>query len=126
MNLSKAFAAFNCRTQSRVGFLVAAEIAVVRRVLGDGAYTSATTYGDLTTELYNAREQKKISAKDFRVLAEILIAANNSIRTERFRFDSAYHKIFEFSKAQNAYVFLQKGTKRDYDELNRLKGKYID
>jgi len=72
---------------------------------------------DIVIDAYkNKHITNRIASKIFDMLAE----SNRYFRIESHRFE--YGKIFEYSKHYNAYIFLRRGTEKEFNKLNH----YID
>jgi hypothetical protein len=57
-------------------------------------------------------------------MLEVLIAANSSLKTEKWRYDGGTHKLYQYSLAQKAYLFHSHCSRAEYQKL--AKGnKYI-
>jgi len=68
---------------------------------------------DIVIEAYkNKNISNRIASKIFDIFAD----SNRYFRTESHRFECG--KIYEYSKSQNAYIFLKMGTKKEFNKLN--------
>lgn len=75
-------------------------------------------------EAVNKVREHPVKAANRRRAMEILVNANDSIRTERFRYDNG--KVFQYDADQRAYIFVARLSRVAFNELVSRKGKYID
>lgn len=106
-----------------IGFLHFAEIQEINANLVDFDADKKSFYV-LCDEVISQYQAKKISNKKASQIFDILMTANKSIRTERFRF--AHNEIYEWDAQANAYMFRQNGRDKAYNELVAKFGKYVD
>jgi len=116
MKLSEMKEAKICRNDL-VGFLHHSDISKLN-TLFDDVYkiTSKDSFYDLCDQAINAYSNKQLSNKIVSEIFDVLTQQNKSYRIESHRY--AAGSIFEYDADQRAYLFLKKGTRREFNSLN--------
>lgn len=70
-------------------------------------------------------EIQAITNRKASLVFDILANANKQFKTERYRYNSATHEIYEYSQANEAYIFIKKGNQSELKNLIAENGKYI-
>lgn len=81
---------------------------------------SKPSFHRLCDEIISLYRDKKISNKKASKIFEVLISIMIPLRKESHRFDNG--KIYEYSAEHRAYLFLKKGSYKEFTKLNH----YID
>ncbi len=82
------------------------------------------SFDDICQTTFAQLGAKIIKKKQAIAVFKILMTANKSFKTEKFRFDSATNSIYEYSELHNGYMFLKRGNSRDVAKLEKEFGKY--
>ncbi len=104
-----------------VGFLHFSEILKIEGIVGNAFKAGNKSFKRLSNEIITMYKCKKISNKKVSEALDIIFKANTHFRIESHRHD-AYGSILEYDIAQKAYLFMKKGSYREFLQLN----SYID
>jgi len=108
--------------ENLVGFLHFSEIKDINDLVG--VDVSQMSFDDICQTTFAQLGAKIITKKQATAVFEILMTANKSFKTEKFRFDSVTNSIYEYSELHNGYMFLKRGNSRDVAKLEKEFGKY--
>jgi hypothetical protein len=102
--------------ENLTGFLHIYQIKLLNKLF-DGYYNvSDKSYREIANKVVELYEAKKLSNKQASMIFTILMNENTNFKTESHRFKNG--EIFEYSADNNCYIFLKKGSKKEFDKLN--------
>ncbi len=110
--------------ENLIGFLHHSEIAAINQNLVNFD-ADKKSFDDICNTALEQYKNKTINNRQASRVFEILASANKQFKTERYRYNSATHEIYEYSKAHDAYIFIQKGGQRELYALIAKNGEYI-
>lgn len=103
-----------------VGFLRTSNINEINKLF-DGHYDcDGKSYREIADKALALYERRAIKNKAASKIIEIISENNPRFRTESHRYQD--HNIFEWVDEQGCYLFLKKGTRREFDYMNH----YVD
>ena len=110
--------------ENNIGFLHHSEIAIINQNLLDFD-ADKKSFNDICKEVLEQYQSKKITNRQASIIFDILANANKQFKTERYRYNSATHEIYEYSQANEAYIFIKKGNQSELKNLIAENCKYI-
>lgn len=109
--------------ENLIGFLHFSEIQAINKNLNtDVDKMDFDSICDIAIKQY---QDKAITNRKASQVFEILANANKQFKTERYRYNSATHEIYEYSQVNEAYIFIKKGNQSELKNLIAENGKYI-
>ena len=110
--------------ENLVDFLHHSEIAIINQNLVNFD-ADKKSFDEICNTALKQYQDKAITNRKASLVFEILANANKQFKTERYRYNSATHEIYEYSQAHEAYIFIKKGGQKELKNLIAENGKYI-
>lgn len=110
--------------ENLIGFLHHSEIAIINQNLVNFD-ADKKSFDDICNTALKQYRDKTITNRNASRVFEILALENKQFKIKRYRYNSSTHEIFEYSKENHAYIFIQKGGQRELYALIAKNGEYI-
>jgi hypothetical protein len=114
MNINEMKAMVNCRI-SVIGFLHFNDKVELNELFGKWAKIETQSFKEIAEKAFELYASGLITNKTCSKIITLICENNARFRTESHRYDNG--SIFEYSNEQRAYVFIQKGTRKDFNKL---------
>lgn len=109
--------------ENLIGFLHFSEIQAINENLNTNV--DKMDFDSICSIAIKQYQDKAITNRKASLVFDILANANKQFKTERYRYNSATHEIYEYSQANEAYIFIKKGNQSELKNLIAENGKYI-
>lgn len=99
----------------------------IAQIEANGVHAHGRSFDEIAQDTLSLLDCDAISNTSAAAVFKILMYANKSFRTERFRFNSNSHELYEFDELCEGYVLINPDA--SYEEYMRLVntcGQFID
>ena len=102
--------------ENRIGFLHHSDITKIDELSDNLISCAGMSHNELCDAVIELYDSKQIKNKAASAIFEIIKTENTSYRTESHRMMNG--QIFEYNEHHGAYVFMKKGSRREFNIMN--------
>lgn len=116
MKLTEMRESKECR-KNLTGFLHFSDISKLNELFNNHYDVDKKSFFEICDKAIDLYQSKVLSNKTVSEIFEVLENKNRHFRIESHRIDNC-GAIFEYDENQKAYLFLKRGTQREFNQLN--------